>query len=106
MRAAFPARVIAAVVAGQARLVDFGGLHLRELPDVPLRVVVDVRLARAVAALAAVRGGRRARILRLRVLGAFQRVALVGVTDDARVAAGITRRQGRWRLGRLRLRRW
>ena len=52
---------------------DFAGLQLRELPDVSLRVVVDVRLPRPVAALAAVRRRRRARILRLPVRNAGPR---------------------------------
>ena len=57
---------VAAVVAGQAGLADLRRLHLAELPDVPLGVVVDVRLPGPVAALAAVRRRRRARVLRLR----------------------------------------
>jgi hypothetical protein len=35
-RAAVPARVRAAVVSGEARLADFGGLQLRELANAPL----------------------------------------------------------------------
>src|SRR6185369_7508086 len=78
----------------QAGLAHFRRLHLAEFQDVALRVVVDVGLTRAVAALAAVDRGRRARVLRLRVRRAFERVGLVGVTGLARLAAGVA---GRWR---------
>ena len=52
MRAALPAGVCAAVVAGEARLADLRRLHRAELQDVPLGVVVDVRLSRTMTALA------------------------------------------------------
>jgi hypothetical protein len=73
---AFPARVIAAVVTGQARLVRFSVPDLSELPNIPFVVVVDVRLSRTVAALAAMGCLRRAWILRLRVSGALERITL------------------------------
>ena len=66
VRAALPAGMRSAVVAGEARLADLRRLHRAKLQDVPLGVVVDVRLPGAVAALAPVRRRRRPRILRLR----------------------------------------
>jgi len=52
-----------------------------------------VRLARTVTALAAVRRFGRARILRLRVGGSLERVAVVFVADETGVAAGVARRR-------------
>src|SRR5262249_39073731 len=96
-RAAFPARVRAAVVTGETRPVDLRGRHLFELSDVPLRLVVDVRLSRTVAALAPVGRFWRARVLRLTVRRTLERVSLVGVTRDARVAADVPPlRRCRW----------
>ena len=89
VRAAFPAGVSAAVVAGEAGLIGLGRRHLRELEDVPFRIVVDVRLPGTVTALAAVGRRRRARILRLAVRRAFQRGDLVLVADGAGVAARV-----------------
>ena len=73
VRAAFPGGVISTVVAGQARLADFGRRDLAELPDVPFRVVVHVGLTGTVATLAALRRGRSPRIFHLCVLRALQR---------------------------------
>ena len=104
VRAARPERVIALVVAGHADRADVTRGHLRELLHVPLRVVVDVRLAGAVAALAAMLRGRRLRIARHAVLRSLER--LVRVTRGAGVVAHVVRRRWRLRLGcrRLRLR--
>src|SRR5262247_1928767 len=74
--AAFPPRMLATVVAGQARLVDFGGLDLAELANVLLGVIVHVRLAGAVAAFTSMGGFRRARVIRVRVRRTFQGVSL------------------------------
>ena len=110
VRAALPRRVRAAIVAGEARLADFLRLHRGELQDVSLGVVVDVRLAGAVAALAALAGGRRARILRLAVLAGVDARFLIGVAADAGIGPGITSLRSARRLDgrRLRgsLRRW
>ena len=57
MRAAFPARVRAAVVAGQTGFVDLAGRQGFELLDVPLRVVVHMCLPWTVAAFASERAG-------------------------------------------------
>src|SRR5262245_31588892 len=97
---AFPAGVVAAVVTGQAGLVDVASrCRLVETPDVFLRIVVHVRLAGAVTALASERGHRRPRILGLSMLRT-QQVRFVGVVArEASGGSGI--RAGR----RLRLRR-
>ena len=58
VRAALPPDMRSAVVARQACLTDVCRLHRAELPDVPLGVVVDMRLPGAMATLAAV-GCRR-----------------------------------------------
>src|SRR5688572_16190984 len=76
---AFPAGVIPAVVTREARTARFFRGHLRELLDVALVLVVHVRLSRPVAALASLRGRRRARVLCLRVLGSLQRFLFVSV---------------------------
>ena len=112
VRTAFPARVRPAIVAREAGLVDLGRLQGAELLDVPFRLVVHVRLARAVAALAAERRRRRARILGLPVPGMFDVAALFVVADHTRVSAGVPwspwglrrRRSGRWGRGCRRLR--
>ena len=77
--------------SGTSALTSAGFIAL-ELQDLPLRLVVDVRLAGAVAALAALSRGRRARVLRLRVLRALEAGLLVGVAEHAGVAAGVARR--------------
>ena len=102
--AAFPSRVSAAVVARQARLVHLRGLHLPELQDVPLGVIVHVRLAGAVAALAAVGGRGRAWFFASAWSVPLSDVALVFVAHEAGVAAGITRRRCLRRRRRLCLR--
>ena len=100
---AFPARVVAAVVATEARLVDVGWRRTGESLDVSLGFVVDVRLARAVAGLATVRGGRRAGMRRLPVARALEIRRVVSMTDGAGIGAGISRRQrGRRLCGRCR----
>ncbi len=110
--AGFPARVRPAVVAGQTGLADFGWLEFFEFLDLALGIVVDVRLARTMAALAAERGGRRARVLDLPVPRVRHALFLRLVTHDAGIGAGVARRQrGRrslrgGRLGRSLLRRW
>src|SRR5262249_35128902 len=99
MRAAFPARVLLAVVTCQARLIDFGRLDLSELANVSFRIVVDVRLPRAVTAFATLRRFRSTGVLRLRVLRALERLGLVVVTRETCVAAHVS-----WLFGRRRLR--
>ena len=79
VRAAFPPGMRAAVVAGEARLADVRRLHRAKLQDVPLGVVVNVRLPGAVAALAPW-------ILRLPVFRAREAGLLVGVAEDAGIA--------------------
>jgi len=101
VRAAFPSRVRAAVVTGETRLVDLRGLHLFELQDVPLRVVVHVRLPRTMAALAPVSGLGRPRVFCLRVRCALERVTLVAVTRHTGVAPDVARLLCRRRCGRL-----
>ena len=95
MRAALPPCVCAAVVAGQTRAIDLGRLQLLELRDVPLGVVVDVRLPRTVAALASELGGWRSRVGGLPVLRALEAGFLIGVTQHARVAAGVAAGESR-----------
>jgi hypothetical protein len=87
----------AAVVAREARLADVRRLHRAKLQDVPLGVVVHVRLPGAVAALAPVGRRRRPRILRLPVLRALEAGLLVGVADDAGIAPDISGRRRRCR---------
>jgi len=87
VRAARPERVIALVVAGHADGAGVTRGHLRELVDVPLRVVVDVRLAGPVAALAAMLSGRRSRIARHAVLCTLE--GLIGMARGARIIADI-----------------
>ena len=86
MPAALPHRVLGLVVAGQARVADLARGHLAELQDVALRIVVDVRLAGAVARLAALLGCGRARNLGVAVGGAVDGGGLVarqaGVLSD------------------------
>jgi len=101
--ASLPAGVLTAVVTGQAGLIGLTRRDLSELPNVALRVVVDVGLTRTVTAFAALPSCRRAWILRLRVGRAFQRVLVIGMAQRARVAADVTDR-GR-RRGSLRARR-
>jgi hypothetical protein len=74
VRAVFPTRVTATVVASQARLVRFSVGDLSELSDMPLVVVVYVRLSRPVTALAAMGRLWRARVLRLGVRRPFERI--------------------------------
>src|SRR3954470_14956668 len=104
VRASFPPGVHAAVVTAETGLVGRGRRRLREFHDVPLGVVVDVRLPGTVAALAAVRGCRRAWILALAVGRALERVALAFVTHHARIGAGVGARDRRGGLGSRRLR--
>ena len=87
--ASLPAGVVAAVVAGQAGLVDVDRLQGAELLDVPLRFVVHVRLARPVTAFAAERGRRRAGILCPAVPRMRDVVALGLVAHHAGVHAGV-----------------
>ena len=94
VRAAFPARVGAAVVAREAGRVHLGRLERAEPPDIALGVVVDVGLAGPVAALAAERGGRRPEILDLPVLRAPDVRRTVVMAERAGVGAGVA---GRWR---------
>src|SRR6185436_11472918 len=86
--AAFPPGVFAAVVTGEARLADLARLHLAELADVLFRIVVHVRLAGTVAALAAVGRCWRARILRVGVRRAFHGLVF-GVAPQAGIAAHV-----------------
>ena len=104
--AGLPACVSAAVVAGETRVVDLAWLQFLEFLDLPFRVVVDVRLARTMAALAAERGCGRAGILGLPVLRVRDALCLCLMTDDAGIRSGVARRQrGRRRLRGRRLRR-
>jgi len=102
VHAAFPARVVAAVVAAEARLVDVGWRDTGESLDVSLGFVVDMRLARTVTGLAAMRGGRRSGIRRLPVSRALEIRRVVSMTDGAGIGAGIPRRQRGRLCGRCR----
>ena len=93
VRAAVPRGMRAAVVAGEARLTDLGGRERAESLDVPLGLVVDVRLARTMAALAAERGRRRAGIVDLSMLRAGETAGVRVMTDRARLGPGVA---GRW----------
>src|SRR3954470_19734816 len=104
VRASFPPGVHAAGVTAETGLVGRGRGRLREFHDVPLGVVVDVRLSGTMAALAAVRGCRRAWIFALAMRRALERVALAFVTHHARVGAGVGARDRSGGLGRRRLR--
>ena len=98
--AAVPHRVLGLVVARHAGLVGLARRHLGELQDVPLGIVVDVRLAGTVARLAALVGGGRARNLRVPVSGAVKIGSVVAgetrVLPD--VAPLLRLRRGRGRL--------
>jgi len=87
--APLPARVFAAVVTAQTGLVDLGRLDLAELADVSLVVVVHMRLAGSVTALAAVGGRWTSRVHRHRVRSALQRLTL-GVTRLAGVTSDVS----------------
>ncbi len=89
VRAALPAGVRAAAMAIQAGGTGFRRRGLSEPQDVALRIVVDMGLAGAVTAFAVLLRRRRPRVERLRVLGALERGLHVGMTQQARVAAGI-----------------
>ena len=69
------------------------GFSCLESLDVPLGVVVDVRLARTVAALAAERGRGRAGILGLAVPRVRDALRCRLMTEDAGVRAGVAGRQ-------------
>jgi len=86
--------VVAAVVTGETRLADVAGLHLLELADVALRVIVDVGLTWPMAALAPQRRGRGTRVLPMTVLRALEGFTLRGVTGHAGVGSCITRERG------------
>jgi len=101
VHAAFPARVITTVVAREAGVVHVRRLHSGESFDMPLRFVVNVCLARTVAGLAAVRGGRRSRMRDLTMPRAFEVRRVIGVADRAGVGTGIPRRQRGRRLSAL-----
>jgi hypothetical protein len=85
--------VLAAVVTRQAGLIDLTRRNPAELPDVFLRVIVDVRLPRTVTAFATLRRCRRAGILRLPVGRALQGVFVIGMAQRARIAADIPHRR-------------
>ena len=89
MRAALPARVTAAIVAGEAGLVHLGRLERAESLDVSLRVVVDMRLPWTVTALAAECGRGDSRILRLPVARVLDVLRLIVVAEDAGVSTGV-----------------
>ena len=103
VRAGLPAGMRSAVVAGEARLADVRRLHRAKLQDVPLGVVVNVRLPGAVAALAPVGRRRRPRILRLPVFRALEAGLLIGVANDAGIAPDIASRRSRRLRGGRRL---
>src|SRR5688572_15409696 len=90
MPAALPAGMRAAAMTRQARATGFGRRRLRELQDVALRIIVDMRLAGAVTTLATLLGRRRPLIEHLRVLGALERGLHVGMARQARIATRIT----------------
>ena len=90
MAASLPAGVLTAVVTGQAGLIGLTRRNLSELSYVPLRIVIDVGLTRTVTAFAALRSCRRARVLRLTVGRALQRVLVIGMAQRARVTADVT----------------
>ena len=100
VRAALPPCVRAAVVARQTRAIDLGRFHRLELRDLALGLVVDVRLSRTMAALASELGGWRSRVGGLPVLRALEAGFLIGVTQHARVAAGVAAGERRLRLRR------
>ena len=100
VRAALPPCVCAAVVARQTRTIDLGRFHRLELRDLSLGVVVDVRLSRTMTALASELGDRRSPVGGLPVLRALEACFLIGVTQQARVGAGVA--AGESRLGRSR----
>ena len=80
VRAALPSGMRTSAMAIQAGGAGDGGRDLPELQDVALRIVVDVSLARTVAAFAALLRRRRPRVERLRVLGPREGGLHVGVT--------------------------
>jgi len=79
-------------VTAETVLVDLVRLECFEFLDVPLGIVIDVRLARTVATLAAQRGCRRAGILGLSVPRARDGLRLGLVADLAGVRADVTGR--------------
>ena len=90
--AAVPQRVLAAVVAGLA-LARWPALadDLGELDGLDLLGVAGVRLARAVARLAALLGHRRARVGREAMLGGIDGGVVAGVAAGAGLRADIAR---------------
>ena len=84
-------------------MTDLGGRERAESLDVPLGVVVDVRLTGTMATLAAERGRRRAGSLTCPCLALARPLACVSA-DRARLGTGVARR-GRYHYrcrGRLR----
>jgi hypothetical protein len=92
--------MVAAVVAGQARVRHVAQRHRREPFDrAGLRRIADVRLAGTVARLAAMDRLGRARILRLAVQRLVDLLAFGVVAADARVLADVVARLGEGRSG-------
>src|SRR3954470_6415508 len=105
VRAAFPCRVIAAVVAREARRARLrGGRGRSEALDQFGIPALGVRLAGPVAAFAAVGRGRGARIPGLRVRRTFERGLVVLVAGDAGLLTDVL--AGRRRGLSLWLRAW
>jgi hypothetical protein len=99
-------------VAGETGLVDLGRFQLCESLDMSLGVVVDMRLAGTVAALAPEGGGWRSGILRLSVPRAREACRMRVMTERTRLGPGVASRRPRhrdlcflracWRCGLLR----